>query len=74
MIISFVLLEINHLEQSFNTTIPKKQKEESKLYPLVENIIPTVIPIVKEKIKNNPESQNILNNKTNELKQELDPN
>ena len=74
LIISFVLLEINHLEQSFNTTIPKKQKEESKLYPLVENIIPTVIPIVKEKIKNNPESQNILNNKTNELKQELDPN
>jgi uncharacterized membrane protein required for colicin V production len=68
------LLEINHLEQSFNTTIPKKQKEESKLYPLVENIIPTVIPIIKEKIKNNPESQNILNNKTNELKQELDPN
>ena len=74
LIIAFILLEINHLEQSFNTTIPKKQKEESKLYSLVENIIPTIIPIVKEKIKNNPESQNILNNKTNELKQELDPN
>ena len=65
----------NYINENLLDASPhKKQKEESKLYPLVENIIPTVIPIVKEKIKNNPESQNILNNKTNELKQELDPN
>ena len=50
LIIAFILLEISHLEQSFNTKIPKKQKEESKLYPLVVNIIPTIIPIVKEKL------------------------
>ncbi len=53
LIISFVLIEINHLEQRFNTTIPKKQKEDSKLYPLFENIIPTIIPIVKEKLNQN---------------------
>ena len=65
LIIAYILVELEHLEQSFNIIIPENQKEESKLYPLVENIIPTIIPIVKEKIKNNSEAQNILNNKTN---------
>ena len=73
LIIAFILLEINHLEQRFNITISKKQKEESKLYPLVENIIPIIIPIVKEKTKNYPEYQNILNNKTNGAKARIKP-
>ena len=32
LIIAFVALEINHLEQSFNTKIPTKQKEDSKVF------------------------------------------
>ena len=50
LIIAFILFELNHLEQSFNITISKNQKEESKLYPLVVEIIPTISPIIKEKL------------------------
>jgi len=71
LIIAFILLEINHLEQSFNTTIPKNQKEESKLFDPLSKIIPTISPIAKEKIKNNPEAKEIIDNKTNDTKQEL---
>ena len=50
LIIAFILFELNHLEQSFSTIISKNQKEESKLYPLVVEIIPTISPIAKEKL------------------------
>ena len=50
IIIAFILFELHHLEQSFSTIIPKNQKEESKLYSLVVEIIPTISPIVKEKL------------------------
>ena len=72
LIIAFILLEINHLEQSFNITIPKKQKEESKLFDPLSKIIPTISPIAKEKIKNNKEVENIFKNKVDDIKQDLD--
>lgn len=50
LIIAYILFEFNHIEQNFSVIIPKNQKEESKLYPLTENIIPTISPIVKEKL------------------------
>ena len=50
IIIAFILFELNHLEQSFSTIISKNQKEESKLYSLVVEIIPTISPIAKEKL------------------------
>lgn len=50
IIIAFILFELHHLEQSFSTIIPKNQKEESKLYSLVVEIIPTISPIAKEKL------------------------
>ena len=74
LIISFVLLEINHLEKSFDIIIPKNQKEESKLYPIGVQIIPTISPIAKEKIKNNEEVEKILNKNMNEIKQKLETN
>ena len=66
LIISFILVEINHLEQNFNKIIPENQK--SKLYSLVEKIIPTITPIIKEKIKINPEAKDIIDNTTNDTK------
>ena len=50
LIIAYILFEFNHIEQNFSVIIPKNQKKESKLYPLMENIIPTISPIVKEKL------------------------
>ena len=49
LIIAFILFELHYLEQSFGINILKNQKEESKLYPLVVEIIPTISPIAKEK-------------------------
>jgi len=71
LIIALILFELNHLEQRFSTIIPKNQKEESKLYPLFVQIIPTIIPIAKEKF-NWKDKKNKIKNKINEIKKELD--
>jgi len=63
LIIAFILLEFNHLEQSFSPIIPKNHKEGSKLYPLIVEIIPTISPIAKEKIKHLKKVESEINNK-----------
>ena len=71
LIIAFILFELHYLEQSFGINILKNQKEESKFYyPLVEEIIPKIIPTAKEKL-NWKDKKNKINNKVNEIKQEL---
>ena len=71
LIITFILFELHYLEQSFGINILKNQKEESKFYyPLVEEIIPKIIPTAKEKL-NWKDKKNKINNKVNEIKQEM---
>ena len=50
LILSFVLFELNHLSEQFGTIIPENQKSESFLYKKVIKIIPTISPVVKEKL------------------------
>ena len=63
LIIAYILLEFNHLEQSFSPIIPKNHKEGSKLYPLIVEIIPTISPIAKEKIKHLKKVESEIKNK-----------
>ena len=71
LIITFSLFELHYLEQSFGINTLKNQKEESKFYyPLVEEIIPKIIPTAKEKL-NWKDKKNKINNKVNEIKQEM---
>ena len=49
LILSFLLLEIQHLSSTFGNIIPQKEIKKSVLYRPVYNIVPTILPIAKER-------------------------
>ena len=51
LILSFLLFEIQHLSNTFGNVIPKKEIQKSILYKPVYNIVPTILPVAKEKKK-----------------------
>jgi len=51
LILSFLLFEIQHLSNTFGNIIPKKEIKKSVLYKPVYNIVPTILPVAKERKK-----------------------
>ena len=49
LILSFLLLEIQHLSNTFGNIIPKEETQRSVLYKPIYNIVPTILPVAKER-------------------------